>query len=71
MSVLLLAIPRKYDLNIFNMKSKTITKEIPIKSAHIVSIALFGSTLSYTFIVNKGVANIKRFIKSETIITCL
>ncbi len=34
-------------------------------------MALLGNTLSYTFIVNKGVANINKLINKETTITCL
>ena len=65
------AIPKKYDLTIFIIKSNTIIIEIPINKAHRVSIALLGKTLSYTFIVNKGVASINRFINKEIIATCL
>lgn len=42
---------------------------MPVENTQSVSIALFGTTLSYTFSVKIGVAITKRFIRKEAMIT--
>ena len=65
MSLFFAANSIKYVRINFNTPSKIKTIITPIAKTQSVSMALFGITLSYTFIVNRGEAKTKRLTNKE------
>jgi hypothetical protein len=51
----------KYPRKVRMMRSKTATPATATASSHIVSMAKFGTTRSYTVLIKSGIARAKRF----------
>ena len=70
-SLFLAANSSRYVLVNFKNVSKIYIIATPIANTQSVSVALFGTTLSYTFIVKRGLAKTNKFISNEAYKTSL